>query len=244
MQKRRRILSTTERDNRIICGCFEPDKICCSDGNTYPKSQGCPCELIGGTYCPSSNKCCSKNVIGSCIGAEDCCEPTDGKICEDDTCEKDGSNEECCLEDKCSNGGSCCPTGKKCCEGSWIETDKCCPACVAPSKCCDGTCIGKDRCCESIDGPSCENGSCANDEGNEGCCEESKCGDTCYGNGSQCCDGSCRAPECCGSDDPCCNDGSPCTCDSNIYCDDSGGSGDPHMITFDGLHYDCQGGGD
>lgn len=62
------------------------------------------------------------------------------------------------------------------------------------------------------------------------CCSDEECPV-----GNECRNNECCQPEdaCCGSTDPCCG-----------MDDCAGSTGDPHMTTFDGLRYDCHGGGE
>lgn len=117
----------------------------------------------------------------------------------------------------------CCDSGAEC--GS--------QCCARGEECCAGTC--QTTCCDTEADPCCDS--------DDPCCGSD---DPCCESDDPCCDSDdpcCRSDDpCCGSGDVCCGTDNPCCGDRN--CDEAGAIGDPHLFTFDGLRYSCQGNGD
>mmetsp|Transcript_8635 Transcript_8635/g.12527 ORF Transcript_8635/g.12527 Transcript_8635/m.12527 type:complete len:1446 (+) Transcript_8635:58-4395(+) len=181
-----------------------------------------------------------KNAVKVCVKCVECLDPSEQPC--GDNC-YNPATQKCCRSDEAVvSKDSCCPNEKKCPDESCIPTDSCCPN----EKSCNGSCIPKTDCCSppmSRQLRGYEKVVLARElQADDPCCTDPD--DPCCGSEDPCCG---REDPCCGSKDPCCGSKDPCCGSSSSCCgqaDCGGSSGDPHMTTFDGLRYDCQGRGE
>jgi len=181
-----------------------------------------------------------RGTLFACVRCVTCGNP-DQQPC-GDAC-YDPATQKCCPEEAIAAKDACCPNEKSCPDGSCIPQDSCCPE----EKPCNGGCIPKKDCCPSQTSRKMlrafdEDVASRRKLEEDPCCTNPD--DECCGSDDPCCGSD---DPCCGSGDPCCGSEDPCCGSSNSCCgkpDCGGSSGDPHMTTFDGLRYDCQGRGE
>ncbi|MFT3769317.1 MAG: DNRLRE domain-containing protein [Minicystis sp.] len=218
----------------------QPDGTPCDDGNACTSNDVCTSGVCGGSavVCPAPDPCHSG---GACNPATGQCAPAplpDGTACDDgdlcttgDVCTAGacaGSPVVCAPPDQCHVGGTCDPLTGACQ--------------LAPKP--DGTACNDGNLCTQND--ACQSGSCTGGAAitcpppgqcqiATGCSPSSGCGYSNRPNGTACvAAGNPTAPATCQSGACSVPPPSPPTGPS------SGSWGDPHLETWDGLHYDFQ----